>query len=102
MMLLWLGIALGAASCYLLKLGGMSVPQRWVEDRRVQMAAALLPVGLLAALTATQTFTTGAHLTVDARVVGLTCAVIAVLLRAPFLVVVAVAALATALTRLLL
>jgi len=100
-MMLWLGIALGAAGCYLLKLGGMSVPRRWVEDPRVQLAAALLPVGLLAALTATQTFTTGSHITVDARVVGLICAIVAVLLRAHFLVVVLVAALATALTRLL-
>ena len=100
--MLWLGIAAGAAVCYLLKLTGMSVPQRWIEDRRVRSAAALLPVGLLAALTATQSFTNGHHLTLDARAVGLGCALVAVALRAPFLVTVAVAALATALTRLLL
>jgi fluoride ion exporter CrcB/FEX len=101
-MMLWFGIAVGALSCYLLKLAGLSVPKRLIEDRRVQAAAALLPVGMLAALTATQTFAAGGHLTVDARAVGLACALIAVALRAPFLVIVAVAALATALTRLLL
>ena len=100
--MLWLAIGVGALSCYLLKLCGMSIPKRWVEDRRVQFAAALLPVGLLAALTATQTFATGAALTVDARAVGLATAVGAVLLRANFLVVVASAAAVTALTRLLL
>ncbi len=100
--MLWLGIVAGAAICYLLKLAGMSLPRSLVEDRRVQLAAALLPVGLLAALTATQTFANGGHLTIDARVVGLACALVAVALRAPFLVTVALAALATALTRLLL
>ncbi len=100
--MLWLGIAAGAVSCYLLKLAGMSVPGRWIGNRRVQLAAALLPVGLLAALTATQTFANGGHLAIDARAVGLTCALAAVALRAPFLVTVFVAALATALTRLLL
>ena len=101
-MLMWLGIAAGVAGCYLLKLGGMSVPQRVIEHPRMRLAAALVPVGLLAALVAVQTFATGSTLTVDARVVGLAAALVAVALRAPFLVVVAAAAAATALTRLLL
>ena len=58
--------------------------------------ALLLPVALLAALIATQTFAGG----VDARAAGLTAAVLAVLARAPFLVVVAAAAATTALLRL--
>jgi hypothetical protein len=97
--MVWLGIGLAAASCYLLKLAGMSVPKRIIENPKVQLAAALLPVGLLAALTATQTFASGRELTIDARVIGLLCALVAIALRAPFLVVVVVAALATALTR---
>jgi hypothetical protein len=99
--MVWLGIGLAAASCYLLKVTGMSVPKRLVEHPKVRLAAALLPVGLLAALTATQTFATGRELAVDARAVGLVCALVAIVLRAPFLVVVVVAALATALTRLI-
>ena len=99
--MVWLGIGVAAAACYLLKLSGMSVPKRFIEHPRVQLAAALLPVGLLAALTATQTFATGRELTVDARAVGLVCALVAIALRAPFLVVVIVAALAAALTRFL-
>ena len=98
--MMWLGIGVAAAACYLLKLSGMSVPKRLIEHPKIQLAAALLPVGLLAALTATQTFATGRELTVDARVVGLLCALVAIALRAPFLVVVVVAALGTALTRL--
>ena len=59
--------------------------------------AALLPVALLAALIATQTFAGG----LDARAAGLLAAVVAVRLRAPFLVVVAAAAVTTAGLRLL-
>jgi predicted branched-subunit amino acid permease len=60
------------------------------------IGALLLPVALLAALIATQTFSEG----VDARAAGLGAAVVALLLRAPFLVVVASAAATTALLRL--
>jgi len=58
-----------------------------------------MPVALLAALVAVQTFATGQSLVVDARVPGLAVAIVALLLRAPFLVVVAVAAVSAALLR---
>ena len=99
--MMWTGILAGAAACYVLKLAGLSVPQRVLEDRRVQKIAALLPVALLAALTVTQTFSQGHRLTLDARAVGLAVAVAAVLRRAPFLVVVCAAAASAALFRLL-
>ena len=99
--MMWIAIIVGALSCYLLKLAGLSTPKRVLEDPRTQKVAALLPVALLAALTTTQTFSTGQHLTIDARVVGVSVAVLAVLRRAPFLVVVGLAAAAAALVRLL-
>ena len=58
--------------------------------------AALLPVALLAALTAQQAFADGRTLVLDARAAGLAAAALALLLRAPFLVVVAAAVLVTA------
>ncbi len=85
-----------AAGCYALKLAGLSIPQRVLDGVRVQRVALLLPVALLAALIATQTFGEG----VDARAAGLAAAIIAILARAPFLAVVAVAAITTALLRL--
>jgi branched-subunit amino acid transport protein len=97
----WAGVLGGALGCYLLKLAGLSVPERVLEGRRVQRIAGLLPVALLAALIATQTFSSGRTLRLDARAVGLAAAAAAVLLRAPFLVVVAVAAVTSALLRLL-
>jgi branched-subunit amino acid transport protein len=98
---MWAAVLGGSLACYLLKLAGLSVPQRWLEGERVQRVAALLPVALLAALIATQTFSTGRSLTIDARAVGLGVAAVAVVLRAPFLVVVTGAAITTALLRLL-
>ena len=60
----------------------------------------MIPVALLAALVAVQVFVRGPSLTVDARVLGLGFAVVALLLRVPFLVVVMGAAVVAALARL--
>jgi uncharacterized membrane protein len=97
---IWLGVILGALGCYALKLAGLSVPDRLLRAPRVEGVAALLPVALLATLIATQTFSTGHHLTFDPRAAGLGAAATAQGFRAPFLVVVAAAAAATALLRL--
>jgi membrane-associated phospholipid phosphatase len=83
----------------LLKLAGLSLPPRWLQNARIQRTVPLIPVALLAALVATQTFSTGQHLVLDVRAAALGVALIAVLLRAPFLVVVAVAAVTAALLR---
>lgn len=98
--MIWLAVLAGAAGCYLLKVAGLSVPTRWLELPRVQRAAAVVPVALLAGLVAVQVAADGERLTLDGRAVGLAAAALALLLRAPFLVVVAVAALAAALVRL--
>ena len=90
-MMLWIGILVACLGCYLFKLAGLSVPKTVLERPKVQRIAALLPVVLLSALVATQTFSTGS---------ALVCAGIAVWRRWPFLVVVALAAFTTAMVRL--
>lgn len=97
--MLWAGVLLGSAGCYVLKLLGLSVPARALADTRVQRIAALLPVALLAALIANQTFADDRSLVLDARAAGVAAGIAAVVLRAPFLVVVAVAAAVAALVR---
>ncbi|RNL65066.1 AzlD domain-containing protein [Nocardioides marmoriginsengisoli] len=101
----WIAILACAAGCYGLKLAGLSVPARVLESRLVQRIADLLPVALLAALIGVQVFATGDSsdqtLAIDARLAGLGAAAVALLLRAPFLVVVLVSALTAALLRLL-
>lgn len=61
----------------------------------------LLPAAMLAALVATQTFSDDTALTLDARVVGVGAAGIAVWLKAPFALVVLIGAGITAGVRLL-
>ncbi|MFJ5547247.1 MULTISPECIES: AzlD domain-containing protein [unclassified Streptomyces] len=92
----WIAIAATAAGCYLLKLAGLLVPAGTLERPAVRQLAGLLPVALLAALTAQQTFGSGQALVLDARAAGVAAAGVALLLRAPFLLVVAVAVLVTA------
>lgn len=96
----WPAILGAGVGCYLLKLAGLSLPARVLERPLVERVADLIPVALLAALVAVQTFATGTDLTIDARMAGLAVAVVALLLRAPFLVVVVAAAATAALLRL--
>ena len=99
--MIWAGVLVASASCYALKLAGLSLPERWLQDSRVQRTVPLIPIALLAALVGTQTFSTGQHLGLDVRAAALIVAIVAVVLRAPFLVVVAAASLTAALLRLL-
>ncbi|MGI5471219.1 AzlD domain-containing protein [Streptomyces sp. CA-132043] len=92
----WIAIAATAVGCYLLKYAGLLVPAGLLERPLVKRLAALLPVALLAALTAQQTLSEGNHLLLDAKVAGVGAAALALVLRAPFLVVVAVAVVVTA------
>lgn len=98
-MMVWIGVLVGCLGCYLLKLAGVSVPESVLQRPRVHRISALLPIVLLAALVAVQTFSTGSALVLDARAASLAVAGIAVWRRAPFLVVVGLAALTTALVR---
>ncbi len=98
---MWAAVLVGSAACYLIKLAGLSVPERALADPRVRRVAALLPVALLAALIALQAATDGKAIALDARLAGLAVAVVAQWRKAPFLVVVGLACATTALVRLL-
>lgn len=74
-------------------IGGRPLPA-WMSR-----LADLAPAALLGALVATSTFITGDDYALDARAVGLLTAAVALRLRAPFVVMVVLAAAATALTR---
>jgi branched-subunit amino acid transport protein len=92
----WVAVLATAAGCYALKLAGLTVPQRLLASPVARRFAELVPVALLAALTAVQTFASGQSLQADpARLAGMGAAVAALLARAPFLVII-VAAAATA------
>jgi len=97
--LIWLAIVLGSLGVYLFKLAGLSVPAAVLQRPLVQRIAALLPIVLLAALIGVQSIGRGQALHIDARLLGVTVAGLAVWRRAPFLLVVALAALTTAAVR---
>jgi branched-subunit amino acid transport protein len=97
----WAAVVVGGVGCYLLKLAGLSVPERVLDHPVAARVADHIPVALLAALVAVQVLADGPSLVVDARLAGLAAAVVLLVLRAPFLVVVFGAALVAALLRLL-
>ena len=85
-------VALKAAGPVLL--GGRALPPSLAGP------LALLAPALLAALVVTQTLSSGRHLVLDARAAGVGAAAVAIVLRAPLIVVVVIAAVVTALVRL--
>jgi hypothetical protein len=98
---LWTAVVVAGLLALGLKYAGYLVPTRWLDGDRTTRVTSALPIALLAALVAVQTFTsTGGSLTLDARVVAVGVALVALVARAPFLVVVVLAALTAALLRL--
>jgi hypothetical protein len=88
----WIAVLTASLISFALKLAGYTVPPARLEHPRVLRVTEVLPAALLASLVVLQTFSTGTHLVLDARAAGLGVAVMALLLRAPFIVVVIVAA----------
>jgi hypothetical protein len=97
---LWIWVIVASIVAFATKLVGYLVPAKWLKNKRVTRVAGTMTIGLLAALTIVNTVATGQTLTVDSRLGALAAAAIALLLRAPFLVVVIVGAVAAALLRL--
>jgi hypothetical protein len=95
----WTGVLLACLAAFAIKLAGHLAPPRLLERPAVMRAAGLLTAGLLAALVAVQTVTTGGHLQVDARLPALAVATLALWWRAPFIVVVVLAAVTAAVLR---
>jgi branched-subunit amino acid transport protein len=89
----WIAVLATAAGCYAFKLAGLTVPQRVLANPRMRRFAELVPVALLAALSAVQAATSGHAIDLDpARLAGMGAALLALLLRAPFLIVIVAAA----------
>jgi Branched-chain amino acid transport protein (AzlD) len=97
----WWAIGITALGTYAMKAAGPVLVGARVMPERLQRLFALISLALLGALIAVTTATVGTSLTLDARAAGLGAAGVAILLRAPFVVVVVVAAVVAAGLRLL-
>ncbi len=93
----WIAVIGTSLIAFALKFIGQSVPQKWLASPRIIRISALIPIALLSALVAIQSFTEKTTLVVDHRVVGISVAIIALFLKAPFPVVVIAAAATSAL-----
>jgi hypothetical protein len=88
----WLAVIGTSVLAFLLKYVGHSVPKSWLSNPRILKINSLIPIALLSALVAVQTFTKDSRLIADQRLAGVGVAVLALILRAPFPVVVLSAA----------
>ena len=100
-MTLWGWILLACAVSIATKFVGFLVPAKLLDNPKMLRVAGSLTIGLLAALTAVNTFASGQSLVLDARLAALAAAAVALWLRAPSLLVVAIGAVAAGLARLL-
>lgn len=95
----WTSLLVLAAGAYGFKLVGVLVGNR-LGDGIIRRAVQLIPPALFCALIGLQTFERDTELVIDARVVGLIVAIVATLRKVPFVGVIVLAMIATALTRL--
>ncbi|MDC5695821.1 AzlD domain-containing protein [Intrasporangium calvum] len=100
-MTMWVALLIATAIAFGLKLAGYLVPADLLAEPHVKRVTAALPIALLAALVAIQTLTgAGGAWTLDARLAAVGVAIVALLFRAPFIVVVVLGAATAALLRL--
>jgi uncharacterized membrane protein len=95
----WLAVLTLAGGAYGFKLAGVLAGDR-LGDGRLRRAVQLIPAALFCALIALQTFERDTELVLDSRIIGLVVAVVATLKRVPFVGVIVLAMIATALARL--
>ena len=93
---MWWGVMGTSVAAFALKFLGHSIPHRYLEHPKIQKTNLLIPITLLSALVAVQTFAEKSRLVLDHRAIGLVVATIALKWRAPFPLVVILAAASSA------
>ena len=96
----WTGVIVASLLAFATKSAGYLVPGRLIDRPAVGRIGLALPASLLAALGALDTVTSGTRFVLDARLPAMAVAGVAVWRRAPFIIVVVLAALTAALWRL--
>jgi hypothetical protein len=93
---LWIGVIGTSVIAYALKFAGHSVPEKFLTHPLIKRINLLIPIALLSALVAVQSVTTKSTIVLDHRLVGLGAAIVALIFKAPFPIVVLSAAISSA------
>jgi branched-subunit amino acid transport protein len=92
----WLALIGSGALAYILKYLGSAIPQSWLAHPRIQKINSLIPISLLSALVVVQGLTEKSKYVIDQRAAGVAFAIMALIAKAPFPVVVVGAAITSA------
>lgn len=93
---IWIAVLGASLTAFLNKYIGHSVPEKWLNRPTFMRINALVPIVLLSALVAVQTFANKKELVLDQRAAGVFVALLALRFKAPFPVVVVLAAITSA------
>lgn len=93
---IWIAVLGSSLTAFLNKYIGHSVPEKWLNRPTFMRINALVPIVLLSALVAVQTFANKKELVLDQRAAGVFVALLALKFKAPFPVVVVLAAITSA------
>lgn len=88
MSIFWVSLLVTSALVFIIRFAGYLVPEKYLTNPTALRINTLIPIALLSALVAVQSFTDKASIIIDQRMAGLGVAVIALLLKAPFPIVV--------------
>lgn len=88
MSIFWVSLLVTSAIVFIIRFAGYLVPEKYLTNPTALRINTLIPIALLSALVAVQSFTDKASIVIDQRMAGLGVAVIALLLKAPFPIVV--------------
>jgi branched-subunit amino acid transport protein len=84
----WVAVITTSLFCYAIKFIGHSIPESVLAKPRIERITTLIPIVLLSALIAMQTFTEKTKFAVDHRLAGIAVALLALRAKAPFPVVI--------------
>jgi branched-subunit amino acid transport protein len=93
----WIAVIGASALAYGVKIFGASVPESWLSHPRMMRINLLIPVALLTALVAVNSFATKTRLVLDHRSAGIAAGIALLIAKVPFPVVVVGAAITSAL-----
>ena len=93
---IWVAVIGTSLIAFGLKYLGHSVPEKYLKNERMLRINTLIPIALLSALVGVQTITEKGKWVIDQRLAGVTVALIALSLKAPYFVVVISAAITSA------